>query len=285
MADQTINFNALSDKTLGNSDFDVSATSTSGLTVTFTSQTTDICSMSTTTAHLVSTGTCTIRASQAGNTNYNAATNVDRSFTVNVAPRRSRIGNNNVTIPLAVQEEATSTDSATTSSTTTTDATTPTTENPAQSSPTVVVEAAAVPTPQIDESVPSSSVEPETLGNALLAVASPAIKRAISVVHETNDLDVSKYVSVNIPNGPIYITDVATGVTKRVAVGPGEDDSIVSPQTASVFDASKQAGLAGLDNVFYIIIIALFGIALLSYAAYKIKHSKQKTYSWPETLK
>ena len=84
-ANQTITFGALANHTLGDADFSVSASASSGLTVAFTSQTTGVCTVSTAAVHLVSTGTCTIRASQAGNSNYNAATNVDQSFTISPA--------------------------------------------------------------------------------------------------------------------------------------------------------------------------------------------------------
>ena len=83
VADQTITFNTLSDKVLGDSDFIVSATASSGLTVSFSSQTTGVCTVSTATVHIITTGTCTIRASQSGNSSYNAAPNVDQSFTIN----------------------------------------------------------------------------------------------------------------------------------------------------------------------------------------------------------
>ncbi|MDZ4286091.1 MAG: MBG domain-containing protein [Candidatus Sungbacteria bacterium] len=83
VADQTITFNTLSDKVLGDSDFIVSATASSGLTVSFSSQTTAVCTVSTATVHIITTGTCTIRASQAGNSSYNAAPNVDQSFNIN----------------------------------------------------------------------------------------------------------------------------------------------------------------------------------------------------------
>ncbi len=84
-ANQTITFGALGDKTFGDADFSVSATASSGLTVSFGSQTTGICTVTGTSVHIVTAGTCTIRASQAGNTNYNAAPDVDRSFSVNPA--------------------------------------------------------------------------------------------------------------------------------------------------------------------------------------------------------
>jgi hypothetical protein len=85
-ADQTITFDALGDKTYGDADFGVNATASSGLPVSFSSLTTPVCTVSAGTVHVVKTGTCTVRASQAGNDNYNAAPDVDRSFTVNQAP-------------------------------------------------------------------------------------------------------------------------------------------------------------------------------------------------------
>ena len=81
-ATQTITFATLSDKTLGMSSFSLSATSTSGLTVTFGSSTPTICTVSSTTVSLAAAGLCTISASQEGNTNYESATVVTRSFTV-----------------------------------------------------------------------------------------------------------------------------------------------------------------------------------------------------------
>jgi uncharacterized protein YjdB len=61
------------------------ATASSGLTVTFASTTTSICTVSGTTATFIAAGTCTIQATQAGNSTYAAATPVSQSFTVNAA--------------------------------------------------------------------------------------------------------------------------------------------------------------------------------------------------------
>ncbi len=80
--DQTITFGALADKPLGTAPFGVSATASSGLTVTFSSTTTGVCTVSGTTVTLVNVGTCTIKADQAGNGNWNAAPSVSQSFTV-----------------------------------------------------------------------------------------------------------------------------------------------------------------------------------------------------------
>ena len=79
---QTITFAALSGKSYGAAPFTVSATSSAGLTVAFTSTTTSVCTISGTTVTLAGLGTCTIDANQAGNANFNAATQVAQSFTV-----------------------------------------------------------------------------------------------------------------------------------------------------------------------------------------------------------
>ena len=85
-ASQTIIFGALAAKTFGDADFTVSATGgASGNPVTFSSQTTPVCTVSGNTVHIMAAGSCTIRASQAGNANYDASADVDQSFTINKA--------------------------------------------------------------------------------------------------------------------------------------------------------------------------------------------------------
>jgi MBG domain/MBG domain (YGX type) len=79
-ADQTISFGALADKTYGDADFTVSATASSGLTVSFSA--TGYCTVSGSTVHIAGAGSCTITASQGGNSNYNAAQDVARTFSV-----------------------------------------------------------------------------------------------------------------------------------------------------------------------------------------------------------
>ncbi|MCX6513349.1 MAG: Ig-like domain-containing protein, partial [Actinobacteria bacterium] len=58
------------------------ATASSSLTVSIASSTTGVCTTSGLNITTVTTGTCTIVASQSGNGNYNAATDVTRSFTI-----------------------------------------------------------------------------------------------------------------------------------------------------------------------------------------------------------
>ena len=80
-ASQTITFAPLPDKTYGDPDFTVSATSDSGLAVSFGA--TGSCTVSGTTVHLTGPGSCTVTASQPGNGNYSAAADVPRTFQVN----------------------------------------------------------------------------------------------------------------------------------------------------------------------------------------------------------
>ena len=84
-ADQTITFSALDDKTYGDADFNLTGTASSGLTVTYTSSDTDVATVSGNTVTIVGAGTTTITASQAGDDDYNAASNVQHVLTVGKA--------------------------------------------------------------------------------------------------------------------------------------------------------------------------------------------------------
>jgi DNA-binding beta-propeller fold protein YncE len=81
---QTITFPAIPSQTVGGS-VALQATASSGLTVTYTSQTQTICTISGANASMVGGGTCTIEADQSGNSIYQAAPSVTQSFTVNPA--------------------------------------------------------------------------------------------------------------------------------------------------------------------------------------------------------
>ena len=97
-AAQTITFANPGAKNFGTTPT-LTATSDSGLTVTFTSSTTGVCTITSGGAlTFVAVGTCTINADQAGNGSYLAATQVSRSFTVNaVVPDAPVIGTATVT--------------------------------------------------------------------------------------------------------------------------------------------------------------------------------------------
>jgi sugar lactone lactonase YvrE len=81
-ANQQIAFPAVPDKTLGDSPFTVNATSTSSIPITYTSSDEEI-QIAGNIVTLKKAGRAFITANQPGNNNYNAATNVERSFCVN----------------------------------------------------------------------------------------------------------------------------------------------------------------------------------------------------------
>ncbi len=83
---QTISFGVLPDQSLETATFNLSATASSGLTVSFSSTTTNVCTVSGNVVSLVSAGSCSITASQGGNSNYAAASSVLRSFSVSTEP-------------------------------------------------------------------------------------------------------------------------------------------------------------------------------------------------------
>jgi hypothetical protein len=86
LASQTVTFNSLSAKNYSTDTFTVSATSSSSLTVVFTSGSTSVCTTSGSTGStitLLGVGTCVINANQAGDANTAAASQVSQNFTVN----------------------------------------------------------------------------------------------------------------------------------------------------------------------------------------------------------
>ncbi len=92
MQEQTINFGPLGNEVFGTPPFSVSATATSGLTVSFAPNPPGVCSVSGTTVTLDSVGTCTIQATQAGNANWAPAPAVNQSFSVTQASQTISFG-------------------------------------------------------------------------------------------------------------------------------------------------------------------------------------------------
>jgi surface protein len=84
-ADQAITFDALAAKTYGDAAFNLTATASSGLPVSYSSSDETVATISGSTVTIVGAGAATITASQAGNANYNAATPVAQTLTVNKA--------------------------------------------------------------------------------------------------------------------------------------------------------------------------------------------------------
>ena len=79
---QTITFAQPANVPITTNSINLGATASSGLTVSYTSSTPSVCTVSGNVVTILSEGTCTITASQAGNGVYGAASNVTRSFEV-----------------------------------------------------------------------------------------------------------------------------------------------------------------------------------------------------------
>ncbi|HEY3104654.1 MAG TPA: Ig-like domain-containing protein, partial [Pyrinomonadaceae bacterium] len=90
--DQTITFDAISDKTYGDAPFSINAAASSGLQVTFTIVS-GPASVSGSTITVTGAGPVTVRASQAGDANYNAAAAVERTFAVAKASATMSLNN------------------------------------------------------------------------------------------------------------------------------------------------------------------------------------------------
>jgi hypothetical protein len=88
-AAQTITFDPIANKVIGSGSFTAVATATSGLAVTFTTSTPSVCGASGTNGSVISlltVGTCTIVASQAGNAQWAAAANASQTFQITPPP-------------------------------------------------------------------------------------------------------------------------------------------------------------------------------------------------------
>ncbi len=84
--DNTITFPTIGRQTLADSPVTVSATASSGLPVTHTTTTPDVCTADGDAITLLGVGRCTVRAEQAGDAVYESARPVNRSFTVTLPP-------------------------------------------------------------------------------------------------------------------------------------------------------------------------------------------------------
>jgi hypothetical protein len=82
---QTISFTNPGPQTVG-TPLTLAATATSGLAVSFASTTTNICTVSGASASFIASGSCTIAASQSGNSIYAAAPPVSQTFAVSTVP-------------------------------------------------------------------------------------------------------------------------------------------------------------------------------------------------------
>ena len=82
-ANQTITFNSLAPKTFGDAAFNLTATASSSLSVSYASSNPAVATVSGSTVTIIGAGSTVITASQSGSANYNAATDVTQTLTVN----------------------------------------------------------------------------------------------------------------------------------------------------------------------------------------------------------
>lgn len=82
LLNQTIDFGALADKILGDADFGVAATASSGLPVNFTASGPCLFNVGTDILHITDIGTCAVTAHQPGDATYNPAEDVVQSFNI-----------------------------------------------------------------------------------------------------------------------------------------------------------------------------------------------------------
>ncbi|MFO0378709.1 MAG: fibronectin type III domain-containing protein [Cyclobacteriaceae bacterium] len=97
--DQTINFEAVADRTEGDNAFTLNAVASSGLAVSFESLSMSKVSVSGNTVTIVAAGTASIRARQDGNASFNAAANVERSFCIKPTKPTITLTNANTDTP------------------------------------------------------------------------------------------------------------------------------------------------------------------------------------------
>jgi len=89
---QSISFTAVSPQLLGAKTVALSATASSALTVAFTSETPNVCTVTGSIVTLLTTGTCTIKSNQSGGSGWEAAPEVSRSFTISPSPPAGEVG-------------------------------------------------------------------------------------------------------------------------------------------------------------------------------------------------
>lgn len=124
-ANQTINFANPGTKSFSLVPFALAATASSGLTLSYASNTPGVCTVAGSNVTTVATGVCSISADQAGNVDYNAAPQVTQGFSVNTGSQTITFGaqtspRNFSTTPFALSPVAFATSGLTIAYTTTT---------------------------------------------------------------------------------------------------------------------------------------------------------------------
>ena len=222
---QTITFGALSNKALGSAPFTVSATASSGLAVSFNSQTTSVCTVSGATVTLVAVGVCTIQATQAGNANYAAATPVNQSFQVTPGTQTITFG----ALSTKALGSAPFTVSATASSGLAVSFNSQTTSVCTVSSATVTLVA-----------VGTCTIQATQAGNATYAAATP-VNQSFSVTSGAPILSLTKTHAGNFTQGQAGATYAVT-VSNAASGGPTNGTVTVTETAPSGLSLVSMAG-------------------------------------------
>ncbi len=233
-ATQTINFATIPSQTYGEAPFTVSATASSGLTVSFASTTSTVCTVSGHTVTLVNHGTCSIEATQTGNADYSAAAPVTRSFGVSKEAQTITFG----TLPGKTLGAAPFTVSATASSGLAVSfaSTTPTVCTVSGSTVTLVAHGAC-------------SIEATQAGNNYFAAAT-AVTRSFAVSKEAQTITFGTLPAKTLGAAPFTVSATATSglavsfasTTTSVCTVSGNTVTLVAHGACSI--EATQAGNA-----------------------------------------
>jgi outer membrane protein OmpA-like peptidoglycan-associated protein len=90
--DQTISFTTPTEMTVGGSTQNLNVSATSSLTIAMTVNSAGICSVASLVVTAVAQGTCSLTANQSGNNDWNSASSVTRTFTINPAAQNNSGG-------------------------------------------------------------------------------------------------------------------------------------------------------------------------------------------------
>lgn len=231
---QVITFNSILDKALADGSFTVSASTSSGLSASFSSSTTSVCTVSGTTVLLLSTGTCSITASQAGDGSYAAANDVTQSFNIGQTSQAITFGS----LADKILTDGTVTLGATASSGLTV----------SYSSSTISVCTVSGSTVSLI-STGTCSITASQAGNATYAAATDVVQ-SFSVTQTSQSITFNSLSDKTLADGSVSLSAAAssglsvsfTSSTTSVCTVSGNTVSLVSAGTCSI--TASQAGNA-----------------------------------------
>jgi Polysaccharide deacetylase len=197
---QTITFGALTTKSTSQSPVTVAATATSALPVTFTTSTPTVCTSGGTngaTITLLVAGTCSVVASQAGNTTYAVATPVTQSFPVTQTAQTITFGNlaNKSTSQSPVTVSATATSKLAVTFTSTT--------------PTICTAGGTNGTSITLLKAGTCSIQAAQAGNTIYAAA-PVVVRSFTVTQTAQTITFATQTNKSLAQSPLVVTASAS---------------------------------------------------------------------------